>query len=316
MTDSLKKLNKEIKDAFNNVQRQKKIHYHLQSIERKINYKNRDLKRFKKILIKEEQDVLDLEKMSLRSLFTKYLGNIEDRLEVERQEYLHAYLQYDSCLKSLEALYYEQEVLKKIDSELFNNKDRLKDLLKRKKYVLRNSDHKDAHLLIRSEHKIMSHERRIQEIQEAISMGNRVLVRLIKIADQFDGIKSWGPFEYYGKGSNSSSKKKMFIRNAKDSIVQTKILLDKFETELHNVSKQYKLDYGIFVVAFDEFINIFYDALITDWIIQKKIKNASNSLNNFKDKTERIVNMLKHETEATEGYILEERKVIDLLLLG
>ena len=59
----------------------------------------------------EYQDIVDLEKSSLRALFSRVLKSREEQLEKERQEYLLATIEYDECQHLIESLEYELKIL-------------------------------------------------------------------------------------------------------------------------------------------------------------------------------------------------------------
>ncbi len=60
---------------------------------------------------KEHQDVIKLEKLSKQLLFKTILGNKELQLEIERQEYLQAVLEYNATAYNIDLIKYEQEIL-------------------------------------------------------------------------------------------------------------------------------------------------------------------------------------------------------------
>ena len=69
-------------------------------------------------MAKEYQDIVDLEKSSLRVLFSRVLKSREEQLEKERQEYLLATIEYDECQHLIESLEYELKILSdKTDSK-------------------------------------------------------------------------------------------------------------------------------------------------------------------------------------------------------
>ncbi len=310
-----KTLDKKIIEAYKVVRKRDKIKSHLKGLESKIKAKKKDQVQLLKILDREYQDIDRLDKISVQSLFAKILGKLEDQLEIERQEFLHAYLQYDSSLKTMQALLYEKQVLEDLLAKSPSKHAELKTLLQQKKNALKIQRGKHYHEIMLAENSILKHRQRITELQEAIRAANNCSVALYKILGKLKNVTSWGLIEYYGKGSLSSYKKKMFIRNAKKQIVDIKKLLDKLETELRDVERNQTLHYRPFIYAFTDFVNDFYDALITDWIIQKKLHNSLHTLQNVADKVERITAILKHEIVQTEELIKTEEKTLEELLI-
>ena len=57
--------------------------------------------------------------------------------------------------------------------------------------------------------------------------------------------------------------------------------------------------------SFNRFIDVFFDNLITDWIIQQKIYNALNNSLNTRDKVTRMVKLLESEKPKVDKAIAD-----------
>ena len=64
-------------------------------------------------LIKELEDINNLEKLGIKSIFYKVLGNKEEQLEKERQEYLQVTLQHKEIINALKVIEFEKNILEK-----------------------------------------------------------------------------------------------------------------------------------------------------------------------------------------------------------
>jgi len=73
------------------------------------------------------------------------------------------------------------------------------------------------------------------------------------------------------------------------------------------VYQQFKLDYRNYIKSFSNFLEIFYDNLITDWVVKKNIDNTMHAMENIHDKVTRIHVMLENEVVKTKEYITEEK---------
>jgi hypothetical protein len=78
------------------------------------------------------------------------------------------------------------------------------------------------------------------------------------------------------------------INRAKNATQQAKHKLKLFDRELIDVNIEQTQLY-IKLDGFGRFIPIFFDNLISDWVIQRKIKNALNNVESTFDKTRRYV---------------------------
>lgn len=77
-----------------------------------------ELESLNKIVEKEFRDVQLLEKTSSFTIFKKILGNKAEKLQKEKEEYLHAVLKYDAAAHKIQIMTYEKELLiKKIDTK-------------------------------------------------------------------------------------------------------------------------------------------------------------------------------------------------------
>ena len=215
----------------------------------------------------------------------------------------------------LSAMKYEMEILQKQLSSLYNAELTFDNIFaKFERSIEVNLDKKIKAKLKTIDLNILNHEERIKEIREAINAGKNAEKVLIKINKDLSQIRRWGnPFtgkqnsKMYGKGDDSSYNKKRFIRLAKEDAQKANILLEYFEIEILDIYKQFKLDYRAYIKSFNNFLEIFYDNLITDWVVKKSITNTIHAIDTIHDKVIRIIAMLENEIVKTKEYISEER---------
>ncbi len=308
----------ELKIAYENMMRKKKIEVHLFNLDKRIKQQEKNVRQLLRIVEKEEDDVTNLQKLGLFSIFKKVLGNQEEELEKQRQEYLMAALQWQGAIKNLEALKFEKVVLQKQLSGLFNAELKFDSIFNRvEKKLLQGLDEKTQTKLKKIDLRILNHEERIIEIREAMKAGKKAEKILLKITQDLSEIKQWGnPFvhqkqskDIYGKGRYSSYGKKKFVNLAKEDAQKANILLEHFEMEILDVYKQFKLDYRNYIKSFSNFLEIFYDNLITDWVVKRNIDNTIHAMETIHDKVTRIIAMLEKEVEKTREYIREEKTI-------
>lgn len=314
----MSKSKSELKTAYENMMRKKKIEGHLVNLEKRIKHQKKEVKHLQRVVDKEEDDVIELQKLSLHSIFTKLLGTKEHELEKQRQEYLMAALKWQGAKKSLEALKFEKVVLEKQLSGLFNAEIKFDNVFNKFENTLTQSlEDKTKLKLKKLDLRILNHEERIKEIREAIQAGKKAEKILVKIIKDLSEIKSWGnPFlnqkksrTIYGKGKHASYGKRNFVSLAKKDAQKANILLEHFEIEILDIYKQFKLDYRNYIKSFSDFLEIFYDNLITDWVVKKSIDNTIHAMETIHDKVIRIHTMLQNEIVKTKEYILEEKSL-------
>ena len=67
-------------------------------------------------------------------------------------------------------------------------------------------------------------------------------------------------------------------------------------------------------VPVGRFIDVFFDNLISDWVIQRKIKNALNNVESTFDKIRRYVLMIEKEMSNLDANIIALQDNVDGLL--
>ena len=311
----------ELKIAYENMMRKKKIEIHLMNLEKRIKLQENEVYHLSRIMAEEEEDIHQLDKLGMQSLFQTILGNKKEALEKERQEYLMAILKFKGAEKNLKALKYEKRILEKQLSALFQANITFEKLFDKLENTLFNQLHEKTKAKIKAaDLRILNHEERIVEIREAIRAGKKAEKMLNKIIKDLAEIKTWGnpilakkKIKIYGVGTPADAKKK-FLYHAKLDAQKANILLEHFEIEILDIYKQFKLDYRQYIKSFTNFLEIFFDNLITDWIVKEDIKNTTYAIESIHDKVLRIIAMLDNEITKTKGYILEEKEIKKMII--
>lgn len=310
-----------LKIVYENMMRKKKIEIHLVNLEKRIKQQDIEVHQLSLTMAEEEKDIHKLDKLGMQSLFQIILGNKKEALEKERQEYLMAVLLFQGAEKNLAALKYEKEVLEKQLSGLFQAEMAFDNLFSKFEKTISNQlDAKTKAKIKAIDLRILNHEERIVEIREAIRAGKKAEKVLTKIIEDLAEVKTWGNSilakkkrKIYGSGSPAEAKKK-FLSHAKNDAQKANILLEHFEIEILDIYKQFKLDYRQYIKSFTNFLEIFYDNLITDWMVKEDIKNTSYAMESIHDKVLRILAMLDNEITKTKDYILEEKQIKKMII--
>lgn len=296
---------KEAEDALNviiNAERRLKI------IDNEIDIVEHDIRAQSKRMKEELSDVQRLETNGISSLFKKVLGDHEQQLEKERQEYLQEVLSYNSHIDELELLKYEQTILLTKVSNKREIENLHKLLLVDKERTIKLSHPEIAGQLKKLDNLISVSYQLIKEIEEAITSGNDVLKHLNLMILNLKYVKQWGLYRMQGKGRYSSYEKKGYVDKAQKLVGVVQVKFNIFEKELQDLYPDYDLNMDNY--HFKAFVDNFYDGLITDWIIVKKLQVALNGTVAATHKVSRLLSMLLAEKEKTEKTLLtriEER---------
>ena len=112
-----------------------------------------------------------------------------------------------------------------------------------------------------------------------------------------------------GKGRYSSYEKKGYVDKAQKLVGVVQVKFNIFEKELQDLYPDYDLNMDNY--HFKAFVDNFYDGLITDWIIVKKLQVALNGTVAATHKVNRLLSMLTAEKEginSTLDYRIAQRK--------
>lgn len=284
---------------------------HLENIEQRLLNKKKQSLKLKAILEKEYNDVIALEKLSIEGLFVKFLGDKEARMELERQEYLTAALNYNESIKSIELIEFEKQVLQKklqrydvVKSEYYNLiRQReaslvIEDPLAKQLITTINQDHDQTIALKR-------------EIHEALIVGTKIKKSIDEIVSNLTKVANWGhillpPNEYI--------KKMVFVNRAKEKAYTTKQLLEAYEDELFDIYRGQNIQIENYLRSFKNFIHELFDNLISDWIIAKKIHHSLNTVHQVKAKVSRVNQSLTYELQQADQKLNElKRKKNDII---
>ena len=286
---------KQIKETLEVLIGLRKVKKHYKNTEKELNNAYKKLDELHDILEKEYKDVKEIEGLSMKSLFAKVLGSKEKQIEKERQEYLQASLKYNDFKKQVEVIEYERDLLKKkiIDIKLFENK--LESLKKTREKELLRSRSDQGKQLMKIVYQIDELIRYRKEVNEAIDAGNVSKSELNKLIAYLKKAKDWGSWDMASSSSRHSSYyKKGAIDNAQRSAHNTQRQLNRFQQELYDVGLRNQ-EFEINIGNFNSFMDIFFDNLISDWVIQQKVKNALGNVELTKDRVIRLVQDLENK---------------------
>ena len=289
----MESLQKEINvlEAAIKADRKKKVRIGL--IKHELDLLRNDLLESNKKMKKEKKDVDELEKKNMKSLFTEILGDKEDQLDRERQEYLQEVLHHNGLIDEISNLEYELKILQ---SNVLEDQDKLKrkldHLIKSKEKALKGSpSHKKR--LLQFDAQLHKLHYKLVNVEEALDQSASLKAKLEEVVYNLKHVKKWGPYKMHGKGHYSSYNKKTYIDKANKQAVVVNVFIKKFDQELKDVFPE--MDVHLTMEQFENFLDHFYDNLITDWVIQRKLGNAIHSITNMMDKLSRITMMLEKE---------------------
>lgn len=285
--------------------------HHLAALQLRLQEERLELARLEQIVDKEYRDIVRLEKLGLPGLFRRILGNAEEQLELERQEYLQAILRFRDGQKQIELLEYEQQVLEEKLREKPIRQQQLDQLLAKREQELLHLDHplrKKLELLnLRIDQQVVVK----REIYEAKIIGAKAKTFLRTVINGLKDIADSNIWSYDLSPSQEKQVKRKFDR-LQDHLWTLRPLLAAFLDELKDIYEHKDLQLLHSLDQFSYALNgiRFYENLISDWIVRKKVHNALYQLHSVQDYFSRTLRSLDRHEEKVNNQIaaLEEEK--------
>lgn len=115
-----------------------------------------------------------------------------------------------------------------------------------------------------------------REREEAIQAGQRARYSLKNALDALNSARGWGIYDMFGGGFIAGMIKHSKMNKASNYIEQAKIDLRNFSRELGDV-REYT-DVNLSTGDFWGFADWFFDGLLSDWVMQDRINDARNQV--------------------------------------
>ena len=306
-------IQKELKETFEDYQNSKRIDRHLDQLNAQLQKDYATLSRLEKKLEKEFKDIEKLEKLSVKGLFHQVLGSKEKQIEKERQEYLQASLKYDEAKKSVELLEYERDILENKVKDLAKLEKKLNQLVKLREKTLIAENSQQSQQILDLVLQIDNQAELLRNINSILINGKEIKGLMDKMVRHLRNAKNWGQWDMASRrGVGPSLGKYSAIDRARDLSYKTKHLLVRFESDLQEIYGPGHFHFNLQMDSFSRFTDIFFDNLISDWIIQQKIQNALSNVLSVRDRVIRIVQSLDGEKVKLAQNIqeMEDRRKI------
>ena len=129
-----------------------------------------------------------------------------------------------------------------------------------------------------------------KEKREAVDAGNRALQSLHEAQRNLESAKNWGLWDMIGGGFISTMAKQSKMNRARENMEQAKFDLRNFSRELNDVNMvcNLNIDTGDFL----SFADYFFDGLVADWLVQDRIHNARQQVDEAIRRVEQILRQL------------------------
>jgi CTP-dependent riboflavin kinase len=279
-----------------------------QWIEKRLNEISAELIQQKELVVqlkqqldKEQNDVKNLEGLSLSGLFYSILGNKDQQLEKERQEALMMQLKYDEARQSLALKEADLQAIQKRMQQIEDAEKRLNATLEIKLSLLLSAPNAVAQKLKMLHEQGQALKKEKQEIGEALEAAKAYLQLLSTLIKQLRSAKDWGTWDVLGGGMLSSYVKQQRLNEVRNTVNSLRHYESNFRRELSEVRPSGALN--VEVSSFEGMLDMFFDNLITDWIVQQRINRSLAGAQKAYDEVVRILSALKVKYQEIDDRI-------------
>jgi tetratricopeptide (TPR) repeat protein len=267
----------------------------------RLNELERQIIRLELDLETEQADVDKLTRMSLTNLFHTILRSKDEQLELERQQALAGALKLQEAQQERDKL--KEEIFQSgvIITDNIQAEQEYKKLMNEQELALKNQPDTAAVLTV-MENEIAEQTVVVRELNEAFTAGRRVLASLEPAIESLDKAINWGNWDLWANGGMVSTHiKHGHIDDAKQSIATANHQLKSFKDELADLKQN--LNIHIDISSLLKFGDYWFDGLITDWIVQKRINEAQDRTSEATHQVRTVVKTLQTEYTSADSIL-------------
>lgn len=310
----MSKTKDQIRETISELKQLNSAQKHHESTSAQLDESYEQLNKLEDQLVSELKDIEKLEKMSIKSVFYNILGSKEEQLEKERQEYLQASLKHKELKKSIEILEYEHGLIGSKVDQIEGLEKELEEYKKVRLREIMTTNNETRQRVIGIHSQMDNASAHAEELRQAQMAGARCLQSLGVVIKHLRDAENWGNWDMMNKrGTYYSQMKHGAIDRAAHAAQQAQHHLKLFDRELLDVNiEQTKLQINI--DGFGRFMDVFFDNLISDWVVQRKIKNALNNVESVYDKIRRYQGVIENDLKKIDEHYNNLERDIDYIL--
>ncbi len=292
----MSKLHQQLKASIIKLEQINKIEIHIGQLSARLKVEEKALQLMDKTLAKEQRDVEILEKEGLTAMFRKFLGDREEKLEKEREDYLRASLRFNELYKSVELIRFELDLLEKKQQRREEVERKIKKLMSAREQELMRLNTKQAKELKSIHTQADKLSKYSAEVEEAYTAGTTALQFVIKAEKLLLAAQHIGKRQMWSGHHHSANRSKYgAIDSVRKIAYESRHALIHFGNELRDVYADYELQFNMELEDFGKFANVFFDNLITDYLVQQKINKSLANVTGTRKNVEFILNNLNLE---------------------
>lgn len=283
-------LNKKLDKLYSEIKLKEKLELDRDLTEKEMYIKKRELDEYRILLEKEQKDVEQLEKLSLKSFVFTVVGKKETKLFDEKKELVNAKMKYDKMDFEYKQLKSDLESIMHRLKIIGNMENKYAETLELKKQAIKKLSVEINDELSDYDYKIKSLHKNNVEIKEAIRAGATTKGYLEAAQKSLKSASGWNTFDMFTRGGIfTTAIKHDHISKASQRLSKAKSSLIKFSKELKDVDKSINMS-KTKIDGISIFFDVFFDNIFLDFSIGNKIDEA---LRNIKRNLVKVNDYLK-----------------------
>ncbi len=312
--EELSQIQSQIQETIGELEILKKVNSHLTEINTQLQASYAKIELMDTQLDKELRDIDELDKIGVKALFYKTLGSKEQQLEKERQEYLELSLKYKQLRSEVELMEYERNLLKKKSLRLPEIQNKLLQLKKlRQNEILSGPDLQLREDYLKIIEKLDLNIAINKEIDEALISGHESIKAIERIIAALNRASDWGEWVSYNDRQAKYAKKRA-MDEAIRLLPVARHRLNLFLKEMSDLGEN-NIEIHLNPIQFNSFTDFFFDNLISDWIVQKKIVSTKNDVLNTLSYMQRLIMSLESESQVVKKELINLKDQKENILL-
>ncbi len=270
---------------------------HLAKIIQRIDHAKVELSILDQVVENEYKDVLAFEKLSLRSIFNKTLGNKKEQYEREKEEYLQAILKYQECTNMINLLKYEQTV---IQEKIKNEKAihaQLDQLIEKHKSEIIQKHPAKGEVIFSIENSLnvsLDLRKKFNSAYISAKEAKRLVAKMISHLNDSKHNGNWG--SEIANQAKLKQAKNDNMDKAQALSFKVKQILQKLNDDLDHINLPDAINKEN-LEPFKTFNDVYYSALISDWIVHSKIIKSISYLEAILENSETILKEIKFKNQ-------------------
>lgn len=264
-------------------------------------------------MLLERKDVDRLEGRSLAAFVYYALGKKEEKLDLERREYYAARVKYDAAARELEAIRQDIESTQEDLADLQDCEARYAVALEEKRIAIENAGLPESGEILDKGRTLNMLRCQEQELAEALSAGNAALRAADAVEDSLRSAEDWSTLDLLGGGALVDAAKHEKLDEAQKSIEELQVHLQKFNTELADVTIRANVQVNIDAML--KFADFFFDNIFTDAAVMDRVKQAHVQVEQTRDQILGVLRLLQTKLDEVRHGQVKAKAELDALVV-